>query len=53
MFGCQESEKIEKKRNFFFIWIFIIIADVDVLMWNVLISRLETRESGKGNPRKY
>ena len=49
----RKWEKIEKKRKyFFFIWIFNIIADVDVFMWNFLIPRMETRESGKGNPSK-
>ena len=48
----RKWEKIEKKRKYFFIWIFNIIADVDVLMWNFLIPRTETRESRKGNPRK-
>ena len=44
--------EIEKKRKYFFVWIFNIIADVDVLMWNFLIPRMENRESGKENPRK-
>ena len=48
----RKWEKIEKKRKYFFIWIFNIIANVDVLMWNFLILRMETRESGKGNLRK-
>ena len=43
---------MEKKIKYFFIWIFNIIADVDVLIWNFLIPRMETRESGKGNPKK-
>ena len=37
----RKWEKIEKKRKYFFIWIFNIIADVDVLMWNFLIPRME------------
>ena len=41
-----------KEKKIFFIWIFSIIAYVDVLMWNFLIPRIETRDSGKGNPRK-
>ena len=41
-----------KEKKIFFTWIFNIIADVDVLMLNFLIPRMETRESGKGNPRK-
>ena len=41
-----------KEKKIFFIWIFNIIAYVDVLMWNFLIPRMETRESGKGNLRK-
>ena len=48
----RKLEKIDKKRKYFFIWIFNIIADVDVIMLNFLIPRIETRESGKGNPRK-
>ncbi|KAK7820591.1 zinc finger ccch domain-containing protein 14, partial [Quercus suber] len=49
---ARKLEKIEKKRKYFFIWIFNIIAYVDVLMWNFVIPRMEFRESGKGNPRK-
>ena len=30
----RKWEKVEKKRKYFFIWIFNIIADVDVLMLN-------------------
>ena len=45
----RENRKEKKK---IFIWIFNIIADVGVLMWNFLISRMETKESGKGNTRK-
>ena len=41
-----------KEKKIDFIWIFNIIANVNVLMWNFLIPRLETRESGKGKPRK-
>ena len=41
-----------KEKKIFFTWIFNIIADVDVLMLNFLIPRMETRESRKGNPRK-
>ena len=26
---------------------------MNMLMWNFLIPRMETKESGKGNPRKY
>ena len=42
----------KKKENIFFIWNFNIIAYVDMLMWNFLIPRMKTRESGKENPRK-
>ena len=49
---ARKWEKIEKKRKYFFIWIFNIIANVNMLMWNFLIPRMETRESGKGKPRK-
>ena len=49
----RKLEKIESKRKYFFIWIFNIIVDVDVLMWNFLIQKMEIREGGKGNPRKY
>ena len=45
-------ENRKKRYIYFFIWIFNIIADVDVLMWNFSIQRMETRESGKGNLRK-
>ena len=41
-----------KEKKIFFTWIFNIIVDVDVLMLNFLIPKMETRESGKGNPRK-
>ena len=44
-------ENRKEKEIFFFIWIFNIIADVDVLMLNFLIPRMEIRESGKENPR--
>ena len=39
-------ENRKEKKNFF-IFIFNIIADVDLFMWNFLIPRMETRESGK------
>ena len=52
---CLVAKKVSenrKEKKIFFIWIFNIIADMDVLMWNFLIPRMETRESGKRNPRK-
>ena len=52
---CLVAKKVRenrKEKKIFFIQIFNIIADVDVLMWNFLIPRMEIRESGKGNPRK-
>ena len=53
---CLVVKKVRenrKEKKIFFTWIFNIITDVDVLMLNFLIPRMETRESGKGNPRKY
>ena len=49
---AKKVSENRKEKKIFFIWIFNIIADVDVLMWNFLIPRIETRESGKRNPRK-
>ena len=50
---AKKVRENRKEKKIFFTWIFNIITDVDVLMLNFLIPRMETRESGKGNPRKY
>ena len=49
---AKKVRENRKEKKIFFIWIFNIIADVDVLMWNFLFPRMETRESRKRNPRK-
>ena len=47
------AKKVRENRKKKF-WIFNIIADMDVFvfMWNFLIPKMETRESGIENPRK-
>ena len=56
LLDCLVAKKVRENRKekkiFFYLDFFYIIADVDVLMWIFLIPRMETRESGKGNPRK-
>ena len=45
---CLVAKKVRENRKKKFIWIFNIIANVDVLMWNFSIPRMKIRESEKG-----
>ena len=49
---AKKVRENRKEKKIFFIWIFNIIADVDVLVWNFLILIMETRESGKRESKK-